>query len=192
MTRRLAARMVAALLGALLAPGCLAAPAGPPAGGEAVACGDARVATIVAVRHAEAAADGTDDPGLAEEGRVRAGLLAGRLRDAGVTAVWSSELRRARETAEPVARAAGVDVRVHPPREVAALARELLASARGTVVVVGHSNTVPILLEELGVTAVPEIAHDEYDHLFLLPAGPGCAGPLVTLRLDGAGAEENE
>ena len=45
---------------------------------------------------------GRRDPPLSPAGVTQAEALAGRLRDAGVVAVWTSPLRRARETAEVV------------------------------------------------------------------------------------------
>ncbi len=57
------------------------------------------------------------DPGLSEAGRRQAEALAARLRaevDAGrpLDAVWTSPLRRARETAGPLGAALGLDVEV--------------------------------------------------------------------------------
>ncbi|HEX2316692.1 MAG TPA: histidine phosphatase family protein [Thermomonospora sp.] len=50
------------------------------------------------------------DPGLTEAGRWQAARTGDRLRAAGVVTVWSSPLRRAVQTAEPIASACGVDV----------------------------------------------------------------------------------
>ncbi len=52
------------------------------------------------------------DAGLTEVGREQARRLAARLARQGLDAVYSSPLRRALETAEAVAQAAGLDVRV--------------------------------------------------------------------------------
>ena len=53
---------------------------------------------------------GAADPGLAPEGHDQARRLAEWLQGGPVDAVWSSPLRRARETAAPLAAALGVDV----------------------------------------------------------------------------------
>ncbi|MBX5465090.1 MAG: histidine phosphatase family protein [Clostridia bacterium] len=55
----------------------------------------------------------TDIP-LSEEGRRQAEALAGRLAPLTLAAVWSSDLSRARETAERLARPHGLEVRVDP------------------------------------------------------------------------------
>ena len=52
------------------------------------------------------------DPGLTELGRRQAEAVANWLRVTGLQAVYSSPLRRARETAEPVGYAAGLAVQV--------------------------------------------------------------------------------
>jgi broad specificity phosphatase PhoE len=51
------------------------------------------------------------DPGLTELGRQQAGRTAQWLRQAGLSAVFSSPARRARETADLISSAAGVAVR---------------------------------------------------------------------------------
>ena len=52
------------------------------------------------------------DPGLTELGRGQAAVTARWLQGMGLHTLYSSPLRRARETAEPIARAAGLPVRV--------------------------------------------------------------------------------
>jgi broad specificity phosphatase PhoE len=52
------------------------------------------------------------DPGLTELGRRQAEVTARWLRETGLQAVYSSQLRRARETAEPVGQATGLAVQV--------------------------------------------------------------------------------
>lgn len=55
------------------------------------------------------------DPGLTELGRHQAEQVAAWLRDrVAVAAVWASPMRRARETAEPIAEALGQSVQVEP------------------------------------------------------------------------------
>lgn len=76
--------------------------------------------TIYLVRHAESEANaqgtlgGHGDVGLTTRGRSQAQRLAARLAEAGAAAVVSSDLRRARETAEPVASALGLAVHPEP------------------------------------------------------------------------------
>ncbi|HET9599219.1 MAG TPA: histidine phosphatase family protein, partial [Anaeromyxobacteraceae bacterium] len=68
------------------------------------------------VRHGESAGNVDpalrrgDDPPLTERGRAQAARAAAALAGKGVRAVFSSPLRRARETAGAIAAAAGVEV----------------------------------------------------------------------------------
>ena len=52
---------------------------------------------VYVVRHAEQVAD-VEDPPLSEEGRARARMLREFFRDAGLTAVYATDLRRTSET----------------------------------------------------------------------------------------------
>jgi probable phosphoglycerate mutase len=76
------------------------------------------VATILLIRHATTDAVGRRLVGrmagvsLNEEGRREAERLARRLAHSRLDAVYSSPIERARETAEPLARAGGLAVRV--------------------------------------------------------------------------------
>lgn len=72
------------------------------------------------VRHGEAEGNrerryiGWEDVPLSAAGRAQAGALARRLAGERLTAVWSSDLRRARETAEIIAAEHGLTVRADP------------------------------------------------------------------------------
>src|SRR3546814_1202497 len=61
------------------------------------------VATYVVVRHAEKVDDGSRDPSLTDAGRARAHALAELLRSRDVVAVYATDFRRTRDTAEPTA-----------------------------------------------------------------------------------------
>ena len=71
---------------------------------------------LLLIRHAEPIrivdAEGPADPPLHDRGRVQAARLAAWLADEPLDAVWSSPMRRAVETAEPLAEAQGLGVRI--------------------------------------------------------------------------------
>ena len=48
---------------------------------------------------------------------------------------------------------------------------EQVAAAKGNVLVVGHSNTVPSVVKRLGVTAAVTVGDDEFDNLFVVSRG---------------------
>ena len=144
---------------------------------------------VFVVRHAEKQTD-SNDAGvpLSEAGRARAMRLAALLKNAGVTAIYSTDFVRTLETAEPLARTLKITVRKYSATgpdgkpDLQPLARRLKAEhARDIVLVVGHSNTVPPLLNALGCVEEIEIPAAQYDDLFaVVPTGQG---PPTLLRL---------
>jgi len=124
--------------------------------------------TVILSRHAEKAATPPKDPPLSEAGKQRAKLLASMLADSGVEAIYVTEFQRTQLTAAPLA------ARVHVPPTVLSDTQRLIKAIRarqsGVVVVVGHSNTLPAIIEGLGGPKV-DIADPEYNNLFVLTVG---------------------
>lgn len=140
---------------------------------EAIAVEAQEPEIIILVRHGETEPDGTRDPALSGVGVVRAGRLAALLADAGLTAIHSTDYRRTRGTASPIAEATGLDVLAYDPRDLPAFAARLRSSP-GRHLVVGHSNTTPALVELLGGDPGPPIAEDEHGRIYVLvPAEEG-------------------
>lgn len=165
------ARAVAFLLAGIAA--ACAGPAAEPPDGEAAASSGAATAPsastddrlIVAVRHAEKVDDGPD-PELSETGAARAAALAALLADAGIERVLSTDYVRTRATARPTAEAAGVDVELYDPTDIPGLARTLLDAPERAILVVGHSNTTPALVEALTGEPADFMPDEEYDRLY--------------------------
>lgn len=110
--------------------------------------------TVLITRHAEKQRFSAD-PSLSERGAQRAEALS-RLPEAqAVTTIITTQFRRAVETALPLADRLGIEPRIIPatarPDALRAMASDIRASAaNGTVLVVGHSNTVPMVIAALG------------------------------------------
>ncbi|MGH7540743.1 MAG: phosphoglycerate mutase family protein, partial [Gemmatimonadota bacterium] len=165
------------------APGTAPAPDGNAAAGAPAA--RAPAAVLFLLRHAETltstSGEGRPDPSLSETGRARAQALARALGAAGVTAVWSSAYRRTQETAAPLAAALGLDVEPYDASRLNEVA-DALAGGEGRIVVVGHSNTTPRLVELLGGDpGEPIDERTEYDRLYVLIRDG--AGEVTTVRL---------
>ncbi len=125
---------------------------------------------VVVVRHAEKATDDPRDPTLSEAGQARAQALAGRLELTGLDAAFATQYRRTQLTAAPAAAKAGVDVTVRPADAANAatygpdLARHLRALPAGsTALVVGHSNTVPGIVEAISGQKQPDMPETEFN-----------------------------
>ena len=150
-----------------------------------LAAGESAQQTVFVVRHAEradtaggAAPTMAADPELSDAGRARAESLAVALKDAKIVAIFSTEFKRTQATAAPLATALGVQVTTISSKEPAKLIAAV-KGAGGNVLVVGHSNTVPAIVKDLGVAAPVTVGDAEYDNLFVVTLG---ATPSV-LRL---------
>ena len=133
---------------------------------------------VIVVRHAERADGGAgtgssmttgSDPELSEIGKARAQKLAAMLADAGVVAIYTTQYRRTKDTAAPLAARIGVTAEAMSSGEVSALVAKIKSHKTGVVLVVGHSNTVPEIVKALGGSVVT-MADDEYDSLFFVAA----------------------
>jgi broad specificity phosphatase PhoE len=123
--------------------------------------------TIFFVRHAEKATTGGDDMDISEAGRARAESLATVLKDAEVSAIYTTEFKRTQQTAAPLAKALNLEPAVISSKDRPALITKLQASS-GNVVVVGHGNTIPDLIKTLGISSAINIAENDYDNLFVV------------------------
>ncbi|MCK9463001.1 MAG: histidine phosphatase family protein [Proteobacteria bacterium] len=138
-----------------------------------VGCGGT-ARTVYVVRHAEKAvsADAPEDPPLAEQGTLRTAALAREIDVASLVAVYSTPYARTKGTAAPSAAAAGLEVIEYAPNDVAGLVAKIRSAARGGVLVVGHSNTVPEILEALGVAEPVTLGESDFGDLFVVTLAP--------------------
>ena len=134
---------------------------------------------VFIVRHGEKFSE--EDERLTDAGKARAARLASMLRDSGIAAVYSTDTERTIGTAKPLADALGQKVRIYPNNSalIETLHRE---NATDVVLVVGHSNSLPRLLEALGCAEEIKIASDEYDKLFVVVPQKGGKPMLLRLR----------
>jgi broad specificity phosphatase PhoE len=155
----------------------VAAPVAPAAGAQTAPAPP----LVIVVRHAEKAAVPGDDPPLSAVGEARARALAAALRDAGVTTILTTQWKRTGATAAPLAAAAGITPTVVGTggADVARHAADVAAAARragGTVLVVGHSNTVGPIVAALGGPAGVRLCDAQYATLHtVVPAAGGRA-----------------
>ncbi len=130
--------------------------------------------TVIFVRHAEKATLPEGDPSLNPAGQRRVAELTRQLVDAdvvaGIDAVYSTPFRRTEETARPVAEALGLPVNTYDAADTEAIMDRIVKEHKGKIIlVVGHSNTVPALIGNMGASKkVPEIAEGEYDNIFIV------------------------
>ena len=144
-------------------------------------------ALVILVRHAEKAAGGSD-PSLSESGQIRTKALAAAIADAHVTAIITTTFKRTFETAEPFAMAHGITIEKiavggDSPAHVMAVAAAIRKHAGEVVLVVGHSNTVPAIVNALGGPKLPDLCDASYATLFtLVPAKDGRSAQVVRTK----------
>jgi len=136
------------------------------------------VATFILVRHAEKEYGG--DPALTPEGEERAERLRFMLKNEQIDAVYSTETKRTQLTAAPTAAEKNLTVIPYDAQELKAFASDLKRRHRGeTVLVVGHSNTTPMMANLLtGTEDYPRFSELDYTNLYVVTL-PRIGAPRV-------------
>ena len=149
--------------------------------------GSAMAQTVILVRHAEKV-DASADPLLSEAGQRRAMDLAVALSDSDLTHVFTSPLQRTVLTARPAAEAHAITPEAisfegGAPAHILRIAERIRSLPDDAVVlVVGHSNTVPLIAKALGETGPSEMADCEYDRLTVISVEDDGDSPAVIGR----------
>jgi broad specificity phosphatase PhoE len=154
---------------------------GAPLSGPGAAPPDTAATTVILVRHAEKDTlwMGADQP-LNAAGLLRARELARTLGHVDLDAIYVTPWSRNRQTAEPLARREGDTLTVVDP--VDETVRRVKQHRGGTVLVVGHSNTIPQILAALMGRSEPDSMAVRYDDLWVVTLIPGRPSSLVHLR----------
>lgn len=137
--------------------------------------------TLLLVRHGEKL-DESDDAQLSPTGEARAARLAELLSPLRISAIFVSERVRTQQTAQPLAQRLGITPTVIPARDRDSLTSRLRSFPKSDVaLVVGHSNTLPLIFADLGVDPAHRPSSIEYADVFILIRR--AAGPATLLRL---------
>ena len=150
----------------LLLPVFLAVTAAAPAASVVPAT------VVILVRHAERA-PGTGDVPISEAGQARARALADVGKVAGVQVIITTQFQRTKQTAGALAEALGltmetVATQAETAKHIADVAAAVKKHVGKTVLVVGHSNTVPAIVTALGGPKLADLCDTEYDNLFTM------------------------
>ena len=125
---------------------------------------------------------GTTDPNLTSEGQRNAALLPEWFAGDPPRAIYVSNTKRAQQTAAPLAASLGLTPKIYDPADTPGLVRMVKAEA-GAVLVVGHSNTVPDIVQQLGGVRPEPIAHDQFGDIWHVA---GLNGSTLKLSLSGS------
>lgn len=132
----------------------------------------AQTKTIVLVRHSEkdiSAEASKTDPDLSAEGRARALRLKELLKKYKPHEIFSTNFKRTRQTAEPIASARKKEIQTYSPGEQAELVKRIMASTTDHNLIVGHSNTIPALVNLFaGKQVFRDLPESEYGVFYVM------------------------
>lgn len=115
----------------------------------------AQTTTIILLRHAEKdttlpnATMMKADPPLTKAGEARAVLLLAVLNDFKPDIIYSTNYTRTKATVTPLAQKFAKDIVIYNPNDLVRFAEELRVQKGKTILVAGHSNTTPALVNDL-------------------------------------------
>ena len=149
--------------------------------------GSAMAQTVILVRHAEKV-DASEDPLRSAEGEARANALAVALSASDLTHIFVTPLQRTRMTADLTARAQAITPEVVSldggteahVRRIDQRIRALPTDA--IVLVVGHSNTIPLIADALGEIGPAAMADCEYDRMTVISVRNSIDSPAIIAR----------
>jgi broad specificity phosphatase PhoE len=138
------------------------------------------ITTAILIRHGERdqPTQVDPDPHLNEAGKVRAQTLVHLVGKTGIKAIYTSHFARAKETAQPLA----LQLHLSPVTmdDAAEVKTDIFSRHAGqTVLVVGHTDTIPELIKLLGGNGSFAIDDSEFDKLFIASIA-GAAGTHIT------------
>ena len=123
--------------------------------------------TVYVVRHAEKEhGQGAREVNLSQAGHRRAANLPQALDLPRLTAIYATNRIRTQQTAAAVAEATGLPIQTFAPNDTASVVEAVERHTGEAVLVVGHADTVPMILEELGVRVRVSLTLADYGDVF--------------------------
>lgn len=122
--------------------------------------------------------EGQRDPDLTAEGHAAAQRLVGLFERERPAAIYVSSYKRTQQTAAAVASRYGLTPVIYDPADTPGLVARLRAGP-WPVLVVGHSNTVPDIVQQLGGTRPAPLSHPDFGDVWRI----GADGATQALRV---------
>ena len=134
------------------------------------------------IRHAEKENDGTKDPNLSEEGKERAKRLTKMLSSSKPSLILSTPYQRTQNTVVGLSKNLGISIEEYHPNDKGLLAKLLEENKGKTIVISGHSNTTPVLVNQLiGANKYQTLGEDEYGKIFIVSCVSVGSGKEIVL-----------
>ena len=130
--------------------------------------------TIILVRHAEKDTIGGSNPPLSAAGTARAQRLAASLPKVVPHEFYATPFVRTISTLKPWAESLGKEVKTYAAADSVQFTETLLKQRGKTIVVAGHSNTVPSLVNRLiGIRKFSALPDSAYSNIYVISVGNG-------------------
>ncbi len=124
---------------------------------------------LVLLRHSVKASDGTKDPDLNSSGQKYAEALNRFFSETKFDAAFSTPYKRTRQTIQTVANTNGLTLKDYQPLDIASILKQIEENGYKTVIVAGHSNTIPFLVNALVPRAnLKELEETDYGKIFIV------------------------
>ena len=123
--------------------------------------------TYYFVRHAEKACEDCGSCGLSPEGNIRAIALANYLSDKGIDSVFASQCLRTISTAQPIAKRQGKKVTTYHTDNLNSFINSLSSITKKDVLIVGHSNQIPMMVKALSGKRV-YMSDTDFDNIYVI------------------------
>ena len=120
--------------------------------------------TVYLVRHAEKE-QAQKNPSLTRCGQVRSYQLATLLERANIESIYSTSTLRTMATANPLASQQKIVIKNYSPEKLMPLALKVSEGSKN-VLIVGHSNTTPHIIEVLTGEVIEPIGDKDYQELY--------------------------
>ena len=130
------------------------------------------------VRHAEKR-NSTDTTSLSPLGQARAVALSDLLIHSSIDSIYTTKYIRTQQTAQPLAHAIQKPIFIYNLDSISQFSQRLRELKGKNVLIVGHSNTVPKMIQDISGTKV-EIKDNDFDILFIVKINR-CFKPKVKL-----------
>ena len=136
--------------------------------------------SVYLFRHAEKQIiKGEKNPELTRDGFARSDQLAEVLKDVQNGIIYSSEFKRTQQTVNPLANVWNTNVKIHTAHDPEGQIERALSHCGKTVIISGHSNTLPNLIGLFGIVDEITISDDQYGDLFQIQWKDG--KPVLTV-----------
>ena len=127
-----------------------------------------RATVFIVIRHGEKE-DNSKNPHLSEEGKKRAKNLAALLKSVKIDEIYSSDFFRTKETLEPFAVDKKLKFKIYNPSKISDFVKNDLNFNQSKNIISGHSNTNPVLLNEICKKSIyKDIPDTQFNDIFIV------------------------